>query len=186
MQPVNTQQPHILANTSCSKNFLTRTGKTWQTNTGFCLVVLLVDKHHLLLFRGVLVSNVAPHLSCYCSCCDCSALRREDGTYAPAHMLADGRLERAGRTGSYSSSMPNVANPNASNGYVRSGSQACTESRRAAILLIGDELLSGKVCYMYIISIRAAIKPETSCPPFSCWVLNDDLHTYMHVWCGIS
>lgn len=27
----------------------------------------------------------------------CSALKKEDGTFAPAHLLADSRLERAGR-----------------------------------------------------------------------------------------
>ena len=29
--------------------------------------------------------------------CNCSALRKEDGTYAPAHLLYDIRMERAGR-----------------------------------------------------------------------------------------
>ena len=32
-----------------------------------------------------------------CSSTSCSALRKEDGTYAPAHLLYDIRMERAGR-----------------------------------------------------------------------------------------
>ena len=35
----------------------------------------------------------------------CSTLRREDGSYAPAYMLADGRLERAGRTSTSSTGL---------------------------------------------------------------------------------
>ena len=31
------------------------------------------------------------------SCVLLSALRKEDGSYAPAHLLADNRMERAGR-----------------------------------------------------------------------------------------
>ena len=29
--------------------------------------------------------------------CSCSALRKEDGSYAPAHLLYDIRMERSGR-----------------------------------------------------------------------------------------
>jgi hypothetical protein len=38
--------------------------------------------------------SVLLHLVCYVCC---SALKKSDGTFAPAHILADGRLERAGR-----------------------------------------------------------------------------------------
>lgn len=32
-----------------------------------------------------------------CVCVSCSALKKADGTFAPAYALADGRLERSGR-----------------------------------------------------------------------------------------
>ena len=59
-----------------------------------------------------------------------TALRRPDGGYEPAWALADGRMERAGRS---------AAAAKAEN---RSSAGL---SRTAAIVLIGDELLTGKV-----------------------------------------
>jgi len=69
------------------------------------------------------------------------ALQLEDGTYAPAHALPDGRLERAGRVStSNKASGGSTDNPNSS------GERNCSSfARTAAILVIGDELLSGKV-----------------------------------------
>lgn len=58
-----------------------------------------------------------------------SALQRPDGSYAPAHMLSDGRLERAGRASKLQST--------SSAGALRSGN--------AALAIVGDEILSGKV-----------------------------------------
>lgn len=66
-----------------------------------------------------------------------SALQREDGSFAPAHQLPDGRLERAGRSATDRAPSP-LANA-ISVGVP--GNFSCT----AAILAIGDELLSGKV-----------------------------------------
>ena len=65
------------------------------------------------------VSNTAPN----------AALRRDDGTYAPAHMLPDARLERAGRQSRVD----------------RQDSLARGAHRVAALLIIGDEILSAKV-----------------------------------------
>jgi len=64
--------------------------------------------------------------------CKNAALLREDGTYAPAHLLPDARLERSGRV--------------ASNGDVRrSDSLAGPDIKTAGLLIIGDEILSAKV-----------------------------------------
>lgn len=60
-----------------------------------------------------------------------SALMREDGTYAPAHLLPDARLERAGRVGKTEITR-------------RDSSRQC-EIQTAALLIIGDEILSAKV-----------------------------------------
>ncbi|KAI3436315.1 hypothetical protein D9Q98_002368 [Chlorella vulgaris] len=65
------------------------------------------------------VSNTVPN----------SALLLEDGSYAPAHMLPDARLERAGR-------QSKVARQTSAAGGVH---------RTAALLIIGDEILSAKV-----------------------------------------
>ncbi|EFN50929.1 hypothetical protein CHLNCDRAFT_28612 [Chlorella variabilis] len=65
------------------------------------------------------VSNTVPN----------SALRLEDGSYAPAHMLPDARLERAGRQSKVQ----------------RQVSEAGSANRTAALLIIGDEILSAKV-----------------------------------------
>ncbi|GBF98909.1 FAD synthase [Raphidocelis subcapitata] len=65
-----------------------------------------------------------------------SALKKGDGSFAPAHMLADGRLERAGRAtkarrvDSLPASLADVA-PNI--------------ALRAGLVVVGDEILSGKV-----------------------------------------
>lgn len=61
----------------------------------------------------------------------------EDGTYAPAHLLADGRMERAGRVKGSTESLQAVA----VQGLPESGSFA----HSAAVVVVGDELLSGKV-----------------------------------------
>lgn len=58
-----------------------------------------------------------------------SALQRTDGSYAPAYELMDGRLERAGRVSKLASC--------SSREGLRSGT--------AALAIIGDEMLSGKV-----------------------------------------
>ena len=60
----------------------------------------------------------------------CSLLCKEDGSFAPAYMLADNRMERAGR-----------------------GSQRAADdvlvphslTRTAAVVIIGDEILAAKV-----------------------------------------
>jgi hypothetical protein len=64
-----------------------------------------------------------------------------DGSYAPAHMLVDGRLERAGRQTSpaQASSAEAEEEPD---GLARSPSLL---SATAAIIIIGDEIVSGKV-----------------------------------------
>lgn len=64
------------------------------------------------------VSNTEPN----------SALRLEDGSYAPAHMLPDARLERAGRQS-----------------RVERADSVKGVRRTAALLIIGDEILSAKV-----------------------------------------
>ena len=61
----------------------------------------------------------------------------EDGTYAPAHLLADGRMERAGRVKGSTESLQAVA----VQGLPECGSFA----HSAAVVVVGDELLSGKV-----------------------------------------
>ncbi|KAI7844692.1 hypothetical protein COHA_001780 [Chlorella ohadii] len=58
-----------------------------------------------------------------------SALRLEDGSFAPAHMLPDARLERAGRQSKVE----------------RQASTVGGERRTAGLLIIGDEILSAKV-----------------------------------------
>lgn len=60
-----------------------------------------------------------------------SALQKEDGSYAPAHSLPDGRLERAGRT-----SKP---------GLKCKPSHLSTLTHTAGLVIIGDEILSAKV-----------------------------------------
>eukprot|EP00892_Ulva_mutabilis_P011592 jgi/Ulvmu1/8805/UM048_0060.1 len=60
-----------------------------------------------------------------------SSLRRSDGTFAPAYMLNDDRLERTGRA--YTS------------GILRHISQGPEHAPTAAVAIIGDELLAGKV-----------------------------------------
>lgn len=59
----------------------------------------------------------------------CSALRKEDGSYAPAHLLYDIRMERAGRTCA-AAEQPSTPRAIAST---------------VALVIIGDEILSGKV-----------------------------------------
>ncbi len=59
----------------------------------------------------------------------CSALRKEDGSYAPAHLLYDIRMERAGR------SCAAAEQPSTRRGIALT----------AALVIIGDEILSGKV-----------------------------------------
>ncbi|GAB4821656.1 hypothetical protein N2152v2_008702 [Parachlorella kessleri] len=58
-----------------------------------------------------------------------SALIKEDGSYAPAHLLSDARLERAGRTG----------------GKQRRAETLGADARSAALVIIGDEILAAKV-----------------------------------------
>jgi FAD synthetase len=69
-----------------------------------------------------------------------SALLMTDGSYAPAHMLVDGRLERAGRqTSPARAASGEVEEPS---GLARAPSLL---SATAAIIIIGDEIVSGKV-----------------------------------------
>lgn len=91
--------------------------------------------------------------SCYCSLYDRgytslggtantlpnSALRRPDGSFEPAYHLADGRLERAGRAA--------PPKPGRGRGAGAAGADSLEPqlTRSAAIVVIGDELLSGKV-----------------------------------------
>ncbi|PSC67404.1 FAD synthase [Micractinium conductrix] len=58
-----------------------------------------------------------------------AALRKEDGSYAPAHMLPDARLERAGRQLRVQ----------------KQDSLAGEKCKTAGLLIIGDEILSAKV-----------------------------------------
>ena len=62
-----------------------------------------------------------------------SALRRPDGGYAPARELADGRAERAGR-GTGGAPPAAAADPTPT-----------ALTRTAAVLVVGDELLAGRV-----------------------------------------
>ena len=59
----------------------------------------------------------------------CSLLRKENGTFAPAYMLADGRMERAGRVSKQTPELPVTK----------------SLTRSAAIIVVGDELLAAKV-----------------------------------------
>lgn len=58
-----------------------------------------------------------------------AALRREDGTYAPAHLLPDARLERAGRACK----------------VARQRTSVTASTKTAGLVIIGDEILSAKV-----------------------------------------
>ncbi|KAK9813658.1 hypothetical protein WJX73_002147 [Symbiochloris irregularis] len=62
-----------------------------------------------------------------------SALKKEDGTFAAAHLLADSRLERAGRA---SRDIDIGGQP---------VSSSASLTRTAAIIIVGDEILNGKV-----------------------------------------
>ena len=68
-----------------------------------------------------------------------SALLRPDGTYAPAHELSHGELERVGR-GDVKPKLPTASPPEA-------GAEPLTPRAQlsAAIVIVGDEILSGKV-----------------------------------------
>jgi len=63
------------------------------------------------------------------------ALLREDGTYAPAYLLPDGRLERASR----------ITAPAAAAAASDGGGEVGSFAHTAGIVVVGDELLSGKV-----------------------------------------
>lgn len=67
----------------------------------------------------------------------CSALRREDGSYAPAYMLSDGRLERSGRGCSATA-------PEAGVDADMSGAPSFTLANTVGIVVVGDELMAGK------------------------------------------
>ena len=60
---------------------------------------------------------------------ECSLLRKENGSFAPAYMLADSRMERAGRSSKQTPDQP------VNNSLTRS----------AAIIVVGDEVLAAKV-----------------------------------------
>ncbi|KAI8473634.1 MAG: MoaB/Mog domain-containing protein, partial [Monoraphidium minutum] len=65
-----------------------------------------------------------------------SALKKGDGSFAPAHMLADGRLERSGRATKNRRPDSLPATP---------ADVAPCITLRAGIVVIGDEIISGKV-----------------------------------------
>ena len=65
-----------------------------------------------------------------------SSLQKEDGSFAPAHILADSRLERAGRAGGL------TRKGSLTSRLSRSGS---AHTRSAALLIVGDEILAAKV-----------------------------------------
>ncbi len=71
--------------------------------------------------------------------CACSALLQPDGTYAPARMLPDGQLERVGR----GDKAPKLSSPSPDDAAARSIPQQARHS--AAIVVVGDEILSGRV-----------------------------------------
>lgn len=66
-----------------------------------------------------------------------SALKKADGTFAPAYILADGRLERAGRA---TQKRVRESLPSGGAAGVKSGL-----SWMAGLVVVGDEILSGKV-----------------------------------------
>jgi 3'-phosphoadenosine 5'-phosphosulfate sulfotransferase (PAPS reductase)/FAD synthetase len=66
----------------------------------------------------------------------CSALLREDGTYAPAIALPDARLERAARGPGHDS---------AGGPVLQRRQSAYGPNRTACLVIVGDELLSAKV-----------------------------------------
>ena len=75
----------------------------------------------------------------------CSALLQPDGTYAPAHSLLDGHLERVGRGDTQPvvpQSKPALSQPPA-DGSASEG--LAPRAHSAAIIIVGDEILSGKV-----------------------------------------
>ncbi|KAK9831385.1 hypothetical protein WJX81_008521 [Elliptochloris bilobata] len=67
-----------------------------------------------------------------------SALCKEDGSFAPAHMLADARLERAGRAAS-----PDVELERRRSDAGARGRPSAT--RTAALVVVGDEILAARV-----------------------------------------
>ena len=79
------------------------------------------------------VSNTLPN----------QALAREDGSFAPAHLLPDARLERAGRVSSSQNSVRRLNRSNSSSVKKKRGADADTGT--VGLLIIGDEILSAKV-----------------------------------------
>ncbi|GAX86541.1 hypothetical protein CEUSTIGMA_g13948.t1 [Chlamydomonas eustigma] len=93
--------------------------------------------------------------------CRNRALQLEDGSFAPAHQLPDGRLERAGRGALGAAAVAAAAGREAGkadlNGIICSASTGTTApeagtlsesgtfAHTAAILVVGDEILTGKV-----------------------------------------
>lgn len=73
--------------------------------------------HHLKAPQGIVLSLV---------CRLRSSLQKEDGTFAPAHILADSRLERQGRRGLHR--RPSSAS-----------SPRSAHTRSAALLIIGAQ-----------------------------------------------
>lgn len=59
-----------------------------------------------------------------------SALQKEDGTFCPAHALADGRMERAGRAAKSSLARQSAGH---------------TLTKSAGLIIVGDEILAAKV-----------------------------------------
>lgn len=75
----------------------------------------------------------------------CSALLQPDGTYAPARSLLDGHLERVGRGDTLPvlpQSKPALSQP-PTDGAASEG--LAPRAHSAAIIIVGDEILSGKV-----------------------------------------
>ncbi|KAK9840250.1 hypothetical protein WJX74_006136 [Apatococcus lobatus] len=74
-----------------------------------------------------------------------SALLQPDGTYAPAHSLPDGQLERVGRGDTQPVLRPSQPALSESSTDVAAAEGLGPKAHSAAIIIVGDEILSGKV-----------------------------------------
>lgn len=77
-----------------------------------------------------------------------SSLKKENGSYAPAYLLSDGRLERLGRR-KVMSFLPSMNEGFGIQSHSNGGLDISTLTKKAALLIIGDELLSGKVAFCF-------------------------------------
>ena len=72
------------------------------------------------------------------------ALLRPDGTYGAAWELADGSLERAGRTASKPKAAPAEAAAGAEAAAAAAAAEGRLKAEHAALVIVGDEILGGK------------------------------------------